>query len=166
MIKHIKECQELELEAVFDPGQQLTVFSEIELKKMISQAKFVIGNDYEIRLLQQKTGWDMHEMLNNCEVVITTLGSKGSVVSTQNEIIEISACPVTSADDPTGAGDAYRAGFFAGYLMGKDWKSCGQIGSVAAAYAVEVYGTQIDFKQKEFEDRYKSVYGDKITIKA
>ena len=166
MIKHLKECAEQEIKAVFDPGQQMTAFSSIELKKMISQAYFVIGNDYEIKLLQEKTGWDAKEILKNTKVLITTLGGRGSVVSTaEGEIIEIGTCPVKSCDDPTGAGDAYRAGFFTGYELGMDWKTCGQMGATSAAYAVEEYGTQVEFTKDDFCKKYQNAFNEKISLK-
>ncbi len=165
MIKHLKECQEEEIKAVFDPGQQITAFNSMELKKMISQSHFVIGNDYEIKLLQEKTGWEAKEILQNAEVMITTLGGHGSIISTRSgEIVEVGVCPVKSCDDPTGAGDAYRAGFFTGYELGYNWKTCGQMGATAAAYAVEEYGTQVDFSQSNFCDRYLKAFGEEISL--
>lgn len=165
MIKHLKECAELEIEAVFDPGQQITAFSDIELKKMISQAKFVIGNDYEIKLLEEKTGWDTKEILKNVKVLITTLGERGSVVTTADgEMVEIGVCPPRSFDDPTGAGDSYRAGFFVGYELGYDWKTCGQMGATAASFAIEKFGTQIPFTKEEFCERYKKAFGEEVSL--
>lgn len=165
MKKHLKEAWENDLETVFDPGQQITGFGEIELKKMVGQAKFLIGNDYEIKLLQKRTGWDTEELLKNVEVLIITLGEKGSVVLTnKGEEIEAGICPPKSFDDPTGAGDAYRAGFFVGYELGYDWKTCAQMGAVAASYAIEEYGTQIIFTQENFCERYEKTFGNKISL--
>jgi len=165
MIKHLKECSELGIKAVFDPGQQITAFSSIELKKMISQAYFVVGNDYEIKLLQEKTGWSGEEILKNAKVMITTLGEKGSVVSTdEGETVKIGSCPVKSCDDPTGAGDSFRAGFFVGYELGYNWKVCGQIGATAAAYAVEEYGTQVEFTQEDFCERYERAFRESVSL--
>ncbi len=166
MAKHLKECSELGIKAVFDPGQQITAFSEIELQKMISQAHFLIGNDYEIKLLEQKTGWNTNEILKNTKVLITTLGERGSVISTADgERVEVGVCPPLSFDDPTGAGDAYRAGFFVGFEYGFDWKTCGQMGATAAAYAIETYGTQEHkFTKEEFSARYEKAFGEKINL--
>jgi len=166
MIQHLKECKEMGIKSVFDPGQQITAFSEIELKKMISQAEFVIGNDYEIKLLQERTGWSDEEILKNTNVLITTLGENGSVVKTSNgETVTAGICAPLSFDDPTGAGDAYRAGFFVGYEKGFDWKVCAQMGAVAASYAIEVYGTQEhQFTTKEFCERYQKSFNEKIEL--
>ncbi len=167
MMRHVKECRELGISAVFDPGQQITTFNDAELRTTLSQSAFVIGNDYEIKLLQERTGWDAHEILKNTPVMITTLGEKGSIVTTATgEEFDIAPCPPESVDDPTGAGDAYRAGFFVGVEKGFDYQVCGQMGSVAASYAVESYGTQHhQFTVKEFKDRYKKTYGTELKIK-
>lgn len=164
MIQHLKECKEMGVKTIFDPGQQITAFNEIELKNMISQADFVVGNDYEIKLLQDRTGWDEEEILKNTKVLITTLGEKGSVVKTSDgETVVAGVCPPLSFDDPTGAGDAYRAGFFVGYEKGKDWKTCAQIGAVAASYAIETYGTQEHkFTIAEFCERYEKTFKEKL----
>ncbi len=167
MMRHIKECRELGIPAVFDPGQQITTFNDAELRTTLSQSAFVIGNDYEIKLLQDRTGWNAHEILKNVPVMITTLGDKGSIVTTaEGEEFDIKPCPPESVDDPTGAGDAYRAGFFVGVEKGFDYQVCGQMGSVAASYAVESYGTQHhQFTLKQFKDRYKKTYNQDLKIK-
>ncbi len=160
MMQHLKECKEMGVKTVFDPGQQTTAFSEIELKKMISESEFVIGNDYEIKLLQDRTGWSEKDILENTEFLVITLGEKGSVIKTATgETITAGVCPPLSFDDPTGAGDAYRAGFFVGYEKGKDLKTCAQMGAVAASYAIETYGTQQHkFTKQEFCERYERTF--------
>lgn len=165
MKKHLKDCFENKIRTVFDPGQQITAFSEIELQQMISQSYFIIGNDYEIKLLQERTGWDTKEILKNAKVLITTLGDRGSVVTTnEGEEIVIGSCAPRSFDDPTGAGDAYRAGFFVGYEMGYNWKTCGQLGAVMASYAIETYGTQVEFTKEDFMERYEEAFREKIVL--
>lgn len=163
MIRHAKECYEVKIPFVFDPSHQLTAFTAQELMLVIGQAKFFIGNDYEMKLTQEKTGWGMAELLNHVEVVITTLGEKGSIISTKDGNIEVGICPAQSVDDPTGAGDAYRAGFFAAYVRGLDLKTCGQVGAVAASYTVEKYGTQThEFTLAEFKERYGKAFGQEL----
>ncbi|HLD34845.1 MAG TPA: PfkB family carbohydrate kinase, partial [Patescibacteria group bacterium] len=166
MIKHMLDCQERGFRTVFDPGQQITAFNEAELKKMISAAHFVVGNDYEIKLLQKRTGWSAEEILKNTKVLITTLGEQGSIISTAGgEIVEAKSCPPNSFDDPTGAGDSYRAGFFVGYELGYDWKICAQMGGVAASYAIETFGTQeFSFTKEDFCTRYEKTFGQKISL--
>lgn len=163
MIRHAKECYEKRIPFCFDPGQQVTAFSAQELTMIIGQASFLIGNDYEIKLLQDKTGWGMKEFLSSTKAVITTFGEKGSIISTTEGIVEVGICPARSVDDPTGAGDAYRAGFFSAYVHGKDLQTCGQMGAAAAAYAVENYGTQNHhFTLEEFKQRYQNTFQDDL----
>lgn len=165
MIKHAKECYEKKIPFVFDPSHQLTAFTAQELMMIIGQAKFYIANDYEMKLTQEKTGWDMKELLNHVEVVITTLGERGSIISTKEGNIEVGVCPAESVEDPTGAGDAYRAGFFSAYAQGHDLKTCGQAGAVASTYAIEHYGTQNhQFTVEEFGERYEKAFGEKILL--
>jgi len=165
MMKHLKEAKEAGMETVFDPGQQITAFMPEELIRMIQQSDFIIGNDYEIKLLMQKTEFSMEEILQYVKAVITTLGEKGSVVVTKTESVEAGVCLPRSVDDPTGAGDAYRAGFFCAYLLGYNWKTCAQMGATAASYAIENYGTQNHFFTKEeFLNRYQSVFNEKLSI--
>jgi len=161
MIKHAKECYEQKIPFCFDPGQQVTAFTAQELMMIVGQAKFLIGNDYEIKLIQEKTGWDGEEILNHVEAMIITMGEKGSMVVTKEGTVEVGICPADSVDDPTGAGDAYRAGFFSAYSQGLDWKACAQMGAVAATYAVENYGTQNHhFTKEEFSQRYRETFGE------
>ncbi|MFA6427311.1 MAG: carbohydrate kinase family protein [Candidatus Magasanikbacteria bacterium] len=166
MIQHAKELYDAKIPFIFDPSHQLTAFNPRELSMIIGQAKMYIGNDYEMKLTQEMTGWDPHELLNHVEIVITTLGEKGSIITTKEKVFEIAPCPATSVEDPTGAGDAYRAGFITGYVRGFDLKTCGQMASVAAVYAVEQYGTvNHTFTTKEFEKKYERTYGETISLK-
>lgn len=163
MIRHAKEASEKKIPIVFDPGQSLSALSPQELMLLIGQAEFLIANDYEMKLIETRTGWDDDELLKHVRVLITTLGEKGSVIRTNDELITITPCPPQSVDDPTGAGDAYRAGFFTAYTNGYDLKTCGQAGSVAATYAVEHYGTQNHrFTLSSFRKRYKETYGETL----
>ncbi len=163
MINHALQCYDEKIPFCFDPGQQITALSPQELMGAIGQAKFLIGNDYEMRLIQEKTGWDAKELLNHVEVLITTLGEKGSVITSKLGILEIAPCPPQSIEDPTGAGDAYRAGFFWAYTKGLEYKVCGQVASVCASYAIEHYGTQNhSFTMEEFGERYEKTYSEGI----
>lgn len=166
MVKHLREARENGYKVVFDPGQQITVFKEAELQQLIDQSDFLVGNDYEIKLMQERTGWDTQEFLEDGRILITTLGERGSVISEKdNDPIEIKPCAPLSVDDPTGAGDAYRAGFFTAYEKGLDLKTCGQVGAVAASYAVETYGTQKhQFTLGEFCERYFKTYNEKLIL--
>jgi len=165
MIQHAKECKDANIPFVFDPGQQLGAFNQQEMMMLIGQAKFFIVNDYEMKLTQEKTGWDMNELLSHVEVIIMTLGEKGSIIKTKDQTFEVGSCPPLSIDDPTGAGDAYRSGFFTAYINGHDYKTCGQVGAVAATYAIEKYGTQNHtFTIEEFKERYKKTFKETIEL--
>lgn len=165
MISQAKECFEQKIPFVFDPSHQLTAFDPRELTMVIGQADFYIANDYEMKLTEQKTGWDIVEMLNHVKIIILTRGAEGSTIITKDERWEIPVCPVLSVEDPTGAGDAYRSGFFAGYVRGLDFGVCGRMGAVASAYAIEHYGTQNHhFTVEEFKTRYEEAFGEKLAI--
>lgn len=166
MRAHLFEAAAVGMRTVFDPGQQMTAFTDVELKQLIERSEFVIGNDYEIKLIEDRTGWGAKDILKYAKVMVTTLGGEGSVILTrEGEEVRVKPCPPQSFDDPTGAGDAYRAGFFIGVGSGFDWKTCGQMGSVAASYAIENYGTQEhEFTKSDFCDRYERTYKEKISL--
>jgi adenosine kinase len=165
MIEHVIDAANMGLQVVFDPGQQITAFTDVELKQMISRAKFLIGNDYEMHIMHERTGMDDNAMLETVAAIITTLGAEGSVIKTKDQTIAVPPCMPDSVDDPTGAGDAYRAGFFTGIALGYSLQICGQMGSVAASYAIETYGTQAhEFTKDEFSERYEKTYKEKISI--
>ena len=98
--------------------------------------------------------------------IVTTLGAAGSLIQTQTgEEVRVRPCVPEACLDPTGAGDAFRAGFFIGYERGRDWKTCAQMGSVSASYAIETYGTQeYSFTPDEFSQRYRLAYGEDLVI--
>jgi adenosine kinase len=166
MIKHINECYRKGIRVMFDIGQQITAFNNIELKNAVEKAYFLIGNDYEVKVMQNRLGWDTKEIFKRVKILITTLGAKGSIIQTvAGETIKIKACPPKKVIDPTGAGDAWRAGFLAGYEKGFDSKTCGQMGSVAASFGIEKYGTQEHkFRLGEFIKRYKNTYTQKLVF--
>ncbi len=165
MIQHANECREKNIPFVFDPSHQLTAFTNEELRDLLQKATFYIANDYEMKLTEQKTGWSLEQMLEHVKIIIVTLGEKGSFVRTHNELFEIKPCPAFSVQDPTGAGDAYRAGFFTAYAKGMNLDTCAQVGSVAATYTVEHAGTQNhSFTLQEFSDRYEKTYGEAIHL--
>ena len=160
MINFALECQKLEIPYMFDPGMQLPRLTNQDLITGIKGAKILIGNDYEIGLLSSKLKVKSEKLLENIKILITTLGEKGSIIQTKDQNIRIKAAKPKEVIDPTGAGDAYRAGFLAGYLQGLDLKVCGQMGSVTACYSVEKYGTTThSVTMDEFQQKYKENYG-------
>jgi adenosine kinase len=165
MKKYVDECIENNFEYLFDPAFQIGDFSEKDLKKGITHARIFIGNDYEIALVEKKLKLTHKQLIQLVPILVTTLGAKGSLIETKGKKIEIMCAKVSSAADPTGAGDAYRAGFLAGFARNFDLMTCGQMGAVAAAYTVEKYGTQThSFTIKEFCKRYLENFHAKITL--
>ncbi len=165
MKKYVAECKKRRLLYLYDPAFQIGNFTADELREGIIGAKILIGNDYEIALIEQKLGIFHKELATMVPILITTVGAKGSVIETQKESIHCKAAKPKNTIDPTGAGDAFRSGFLAGYLRGYDLQVCGQMGSVAAVYTVETYGTQTHwYTKKEFIKRYKENFGQTITL--
>ena len=143
-----------------DPGQNITAFSGDQLTEMLTGATYLISNDYELELIQNSTKLTQAEIVERAGTVITTLGEKGSVIRQKGSEIAIPPYPVADVKDPTGAGDAFRAGFVKGLALGKPLDVAARMGSVSAAYAVEKHGTQEHaFTWQEFVDRYAAAFG-------
>lgn len=166
MSKIAKEYQMKRIPYLFDPGMQLPWFNGNDLKDAFNGAKIIIGNDYEVGKMQEKTGIkDLHELSRQDKVIITTLGEKGSEISAKGEKVKIAPAKIKSALDPAGAGDAYRSGFMAGFMRGFPVKVCGQMGSVASAYTVEKYGTTTHkYTLSQFSRRYRENYQETLPI--
>ena len=165
IIKQSQECRELKLSFMIDIGMQLPVLELEQIKQILKGAKILIGNDYEIGLLKSKTSLTEQDLFNEVEIIITTLGANGSNIKTKTENINISPAKPKEVLDPTGAGDAYRSGFLAGYIKGFDLKVCGQMGAVSSCYTVEKYGTTSHkFTVQEFCERYRDNFDDELSL--
>jgi adenosine kinase len=127
---------------IFDPGQSIPAWGGPELKEMAQGALALISNDYELEMFRQKTGLRDPDLLNLAGAVITTLGEAGSVVLTPGGREEIPAVPPRQVQDPTGAGDAYRAGLLKGLAQGLAWRDAARLGAALASFCVEQQGTQ------------------------
>ena len=146
---------------VFDPGQQITVLSPDDLRNSIKGAKMFISNDYELSMVMKKTGWSENEILGEVEILITTLGEQGSKIRTQKECFDIKPAKPKNTSDPTGAGDAYRAGFIKGLIEGWSLDVAGRFAGTVSCYAVENYGTQMhSFNLEKVKQRYQDNFGD------
>ncbi|MFI5282263.1 MAG: carbohydrate kinase family protein [Candidatus Dormibacterales bacterium] len=157
------ECRERGIRFVFDPAHQLPMMDAGDVMDGTRGAWIVVGNDYELELIQQRTGRDVAGLLEVAEIVVTTLGRHGSRISTRDGAFEIPAAPSQHEADPTGAGDAYRAGLVAGLLRGLDVGSAGRIASLAATYAVEHVGTiEHTYTPDEFTARYGQSFGTEL----
>lgn len=165
MIKFAREYTQNHIPYLFDPGMQLPWLTGRDLSEAFKGAKIIIGNDYEMSLVEKKTEIALEHLVNKDKIIITTLGEHGSRIVTSGGTINILPARIRSASDPTGAGDAYRSGFMAGYLRDFPMKTCGQMGSVTAAYTVEKFGTTThNFTTSEFVRRYKENFGEEITL--
>jgi adenosine kinase len=154
MMKYSANYKDRGIDYIFDPGQSLPAWEKAELIKCIEGSNILISNDYELELIVNKTGLDKKTLLKKSSTIITTLGEFGSRISTRDSEIEIPAAKPKEVKDPTGAGDAYRAGLIKGLVQNLDIKQSAEMGSVVASFAVECYGTQEHhFTLPEFEKR-------------
>ncbi|HSL82543.1 MAG TPA: carbohydrate kinase family protein [Thermoanaerobaculia bacterium] len=161
IVRHCREAKRAGVPLVFDPSFQVVALDGDALRDAARGARVVLVNDYEYAIIQDKTGFGEADLLDLAPIWVVTLGEKGSRIAvTGGETIDVPACPAREVVDPTGAGDAYRAGFVAGLLRGLDLEVCGRMGSVSAVYAVESYGTQAHrFTRDEFAARYHEAFG-------
>ena len=127
---------------VFDPGQGLPMFDGDDLRKFIEQASWVAVNDYEGQMLQERTGWSEQEIAQRVDALIVTRGAKGSTVFAGGEQLAIPAVTATDVRDPTGCGDAYRAGLLYGLLNNMSWADTGRLAAVLGAIKIASLGTQ------------------------
>ena len=160
MIAHAAEFAAAGIPFIFDPGQGLPMFGSEDLQRFLSQARWLTVNDYEWQLLQQKSRWGVSEITARLEALIVTRGAAGSVIHTRGEKIVVPAAPVRKVVDPTGAGDAFRAGLLHGLLHGRDWRTTGHIASLMGAIKVESRGTQNHrFTRADFAQRLAREFG-------
>jgi adenosine kinase len=159
MIQHAAQFAAARIPFIFDPGQGLPMFSGEELARFVGQATWVTVNDYEWQLLQQKTGWNVRELTQRVAALIVTRGAAGSVIHTRDREIAIPCAQAAAVVDPTGCGDAYRAGLIHGLLHALDWPSTGHIASLMGAIKIESRGTQNHrFTRAEFDARLASAF--------
>ncbi len=160
MVKYPRECKELGLPYVYDPSQQIVRLSGGELAEGVCGSAMTIVNEYEFEMLKNKTGWTDEQVSEHTRVLIVTCGEKGSEIRTEGQRFAIPPVPARRQADPTGVGDAYRAGILKGYLKRLPWQVSGQMGSLAATYALEEYGTQNHrYTYEQFVERYRDCFG-------
>jgi adenosine kinase len=160
MIEHAAQFAAAKIPFIFDPGQGLPLFGAEELKTFISQARWVAVNDYEWGMLQQKTGFAVTDITAQVDALIVTMGSEGSVIHTKDGTYAIPCAKPVAVVDPTGCGDAYRAGLIHGLLRGLDWESTGRVASLLGAIKIGSRGPQNHrFTETEFERRYRDNFG-------
>jgi adenosine kinase len=159
MIEHAAQFAAAGIPFIFDPGQGLPMFGGAELQRFISQARWVTLNDYEWQLVQQKTGWGASDVIERAEALIVTRGAAGSTIYTRDGHLAIAAARARAVVDPTGCGDAFRAGLIHGLLHGLDWRATGHIASLMGALKIESRGTQNHrFTRDEFAQRLAAAF--------
>jgi adenosine kinase len=159
MIRHAAQFAAARIPFIFDPGQGLPMFGGAELEQFIAAASWVTVNEYEWQLMQQKTGWTARELTQRVAALIVTRGAAGSTIYTRAAEFAIPAAPARAVVDPTGCGDAYRAGLLHGLLHGLDWPTTGHIASLMGAIKIESRGTQNHrFTAAEFAARLAAAF--------
>jgi adenosine kinase len=139
------------------------MFGGEDLRKFVELATWVTVNDYEWQLLKERTGWDIADVTGRVRGLVVTRGAKGSIIYTAEEKYEIPAASPDTISDPTGCGDAYRAGLLHGLMSGYDWTTIGEIASLMGALKIECHGTQNhSFTQAEFNARFEASFGHPI----
>jgi adenosine kinase len=160
MFRLVEECRTAGIPWIFDPAHQLPLMSASDLEEGTRGAWMLIGNDYELELIQERCGKPIEGLLQLASMVVITLGRKGSRIATPDRIWEIPAASPSVEADPTGAGDAYRAGLVSGLLRGLSIEESGRIAALAATYVVEQVGTiEHSYTPTEFAARHLESFG-------
>ncbi|GMU53133.1 MAG: putative adenosine kinase CbhK [Candidatus Xenobia bacterium] len=168
MVRHCQECREGKIPFLFDPSFQVTAMDGPTLYQAARGARAVLLNDYEFAVFLEKTGKTQDQLLEDVELIVVTYGEQGSEIFRRgSESVKIPPAKCREVVDPTGAGDAYRGGFLAGLVRGHDLDVCGRMGSVAAVFAVEHYGTQNHrYTPETFFARYEENFGPAPVVTA
>jgi adenosine kinase len=160
MIQHAAQFAEAGIPFVFDPGQGMPMFNGEELLQFVDQATWVTLNDYEARLLQERTGQTVEQLSQRVQALIVTLGGEGSRIHVNGKTMEIPAAQASALHDPTGCGDAYRAGLLYGLARDMDWETTGRIAGLMGAIKIEHHGTQNHhFDLDAFRARFQQEFG-------
>lgn len=160
MIQHAQQFYDANIPFIFDPGQGMPMFDGDTLSTFIDQASWVCVNDYEWQLMQDRTKLTPDQISDRVEALIVTRGANGAFVYTDGKCHIIPAGKPRQVKDPTGCGDAHRAGLLYGLMNDLDWETIGRIASLMGAIKVESYGTQNhSFELQEFRDRFKKEFG-------
>jgi len=160
MIQHAAQFAEANIPFIFDPGQGMPMFNGDELMQFVDQATWVTLNDYEAQLMQERTGKSLEELADQVEALIVTRGGEGSRIYNGTDRYDIPSAPVSAIKDPTGCGDAYRAGLLYGLLKKMDWELTGRVAALMGAIKIEHHGTQNhSFDRGEFANRFQQAFG-------
>jgi adenosine kinase len=160
MIQHARQFAEADIPFIFDPGQGMPMFDGDDLKRFVEQATWVTLNDYEAQLMCDRTGMSVEQLAEQVKALIVTRGGEGSLVYTEGKCIEIPSARPAQICDPTGCGDAYRAGLLHGLMHDMDWETTGRIASLMGCIKIEHYGTQNHrFDKDGFAVRFQKEFG-------
>jgi len=163
MLEHAREYHEAGVPFVFDPGQGLPMFNGEELLEFVRKADYVAVNDYEARLLQEKTGKSIEDLARMVKAVVVTQGAEGSSIFADGDLIRIPTARPDAVLDPTGCGDAYRAGLLYGIAQDYDWASTGRLASLMGAMKIASRGGQNHVATRdEIGSRYRQAFGTSI----
>jgi len=163
MLAHSMQFAAAGVPVLFDPGQQLPRFDRAELLGFVERSRWIAVNDYEAQLLRDRTGEDIAMLAKQVDALIITRGAQGSVIMTGGREIAIPAARPDAVVDPTGCGDAYRAGLIYGLMRALDWETTGRIASLLGALKIAHAGTQNHrFTAGEFAARFRAAFGRAI----
>jgi adenosine kinase len=159
MIEHAAQFVEAGIPFIFDPGQGMPMFDGDDLNKFLDQATWLTLNDYEFKLFSERTGKSMNEISREVEALVITRGGEGSIIHANNSEILIPAAEIDELKDPTGCGDAYRAGLIYGLMNELDWETTGRLAAIMGACKIEMHGTQNhDPSREQIAERFKRNY--------
>ncbi|MGH8809507.1 MAG: carbohydrate kinase family protein [Noviherbaspirillum sp.] len=160
MQQHATDCAELGIPFIFDPGQGLPMFNGAELEHFIELATYVAVNDYEAELLTERSGLSLQAIAARVSALIVTRGEQGAEIFTGGKRIDIPCVPAEKVVDPTGCGDAFRAGLLYGLTNGMDWDTTGRLASLMGAIKIAHQGGQNHvLSRAEIEDRFEKAFG-------
>jgi adenosine kinase len=163
MLQHAREYREAGIPFIFDPGQGLPMFNGDELLEFVRLAEYVTVNDYEAQMLQERTGQPVEQLAKLVKAFVVTLGARGSLVHAGGTQIEIPGVKATEVVDPTGCGDAFRAGLLYGLAEGFDWLTTGRLASLLGSIKIAQRGGQNHrFTRDEVAEQYRAAYGSRI----
>ena len=161
MTQYVRECKELGIQYIYDPSQQIVRLSDDDLREGIDDSAITITNDYEFEMLRNRLHMAEAAFLDCAQVLIITRGADGSTILTREQRYDVPAVPTARPIDPTGVGDAYRAGLIRGLALGLPWDTIGRVAALAATYVLENHGPQNHrYTREEFTQRYRTQFGN------
>jgi adenosine kinase len=161
MVKYVQECHDLHIPYIYDPSQQIPRLEPDDLIKGTESAKVLIVNDYEFEMIKNKTSLDEADLRQKVENIIVTQGASGSTIYSEGREIKIPPAVPNRIADPTGVGDAYRAGLITGMMRGYPWEVTGRLASITAMYVLEQHGTQRhSYTRRQLANHYRELFGD------